>query len=206
MVDFLKEVFPEDGPVHVTARVTGSTLIAARALSFLVEDMFNSLGTAFLVISLFMMFMLRSFRVGLISMIPNVAPLLVTVGFMGWTGIPIRTSTALIFSISVGVAANDTIHFAVRYREELLATRDRRLAIRNTLLSTGRAIIFTSILLVVGFVTMLTTRFVGIFQMGLLGAVTLTTALGVVLLLFPISLDFFKPWSRYVEKRPPEER
>lgn len=201
MVELIKEAFPDDLPVKVEARVTGTTLVAANALSRLVVDMFSSLGTAFFVISLLMMLMLRSFRLGLISMIPNVAPLLVTVGFMGWFDIPIRTSTALIFSISVGVAANDTIHFAVRYKEELLRTRDREAALRATMLSTGRAIIFTSLLLVFGFITMLTTRFVGIFQMGLLGAVTLTAALAAVLFVFPITLDVFKPWSRLVEKR-----
>jgi len=148
-----------------------------------------------------MMVLLRSLRIGLLSMIPNLIPLLVTFGFMGWVGIPLRTSTALIFSVALGVAVNDTIHFVTRFREELFARGDRVEAVRATLLSTGRAIIFTSILMIFGFATMMTTRFVGIFQMGVLGAVTLSAALIGDLLLLPVCLVIFKPWSRFVEKK-----
>ncbi len=148
-----------------------------------------------------MMVLLRSLRIGLLSMIPNVIPLLVTLGFMGWVGIPLRTSTALIFSVALGVAVNDTIHFVTRFREELFRTGDRAEAVRLTLLSTGRAIMFTSILLIAGFGTMMTTRFVGIFQMGVLGAVTLFAALLGDLLLLPICLVIFRPWERFIEKK-----
>ena len=184
-----------------TARVTGGNLVAARALSRLVADMLWSLGTAFLVITLLMMLLLRSFRIGLLSMIPNVLPLLITLGFMGWVGIPLRTSTVLIFSVSLGVAANDTIHFLVRYRREVFRTGDREQAIRDTMMSTGRAIIFTSVLLVFGFGTMMTTRFVGIFQMGVLGSVTLFAALLGDLLILPVALGMTKPWSKALKAK-----
>jgi len=181
--------------------VTGSNLVAARALSKLVEDMLFSLGTAFVVISLLMMVLLRSFRIGLLSMLPNLIPLLMCVGFMGWVGIPIRTSTALIFSVALGVAVNDTIHFVTRFREELFATGDRKEAVRRTIMSTGRAIMFTSIVMIFGFGTMMTTNFVGIFQMGLLGVVTLSAALIGDLLLLPVMLVVFRPWERFIEKK-----
>ena len=191
---------PEGSPARTTkVRVTGGNLVAANALGTLVDDMLNSLSTAFVVICVLMMVLLRSFRVGLISMIPNVLPLLVTIGFMGWTGIPIRTSTALIFSVALGVAANDTVHFTMRFREELFETKDREEAVRRTMLSSGRAIIFTSLLLVFGFLTMMTTHFVGIFQMGVLGSVTLFAALLGDLLILPVCLIVFRPWSRHVE-------
>ena len=203
MVELIDEAFgTTDGRGDgLEVRVTGAALVSARALSRLVEDMIWSLLTAFLVISLLMMVLLRSLRIGLLSMIPNVIPLLVTLGFMGWVGIPLRTSTALIFSISLGVAVNDTIHFVTRFREELFRTGDRAEAVRLTMLSTGRAIMFTSILLIAGFGTMLTTRFVGIMQMGILGAVTLSAALLGDLLLLPVCLGIFRPWSRHVEKK-----
>ena len=191
---------PEDTAARATVvQVTGGNLVAANALDKLVADMLNSLGTAFVVICLLMMMLLRSFRVGLIAMIPNMLPLLVTMGFMGWVGIPIRTSTALIFSVALGVAANDTVHFTMRFREELFATKDREEAVRRTMLSTGRAIIFTSVLLVFGFATMMTTHFVGIFQMGVLGSVTLIAALLGDLLILPVCLIVFRPWSRQIE-------
>ncbi len=204
MVDLIAANFGESQPTGSSARtadvrVTGGNMVAANALGKLVADMLWSLGTAFLVISVLMMVLLRSFRVGLIAMIPNVLPLLVTIGFMGWTGIPIRTSTALIFSVSLGVAANDTVHFLMRYKEELLLTKDRAEAVRRTMLSTGRAIIFTSVLLVFGFLTMMTTHFVGIFQMGVLGSVTLFAALLGDLLILPVCLIVLRPWSRLVE-------
>ncbi len=202
MLDLVDEVFgTTDGKKPgLEVRVTGGSLIAARALSHVVEDMMSSLLTAFFVISLLMMLLLRSLRTGLLAMLPNVIPLLVTLGFMGWVGIPLRTSTALIFSVSLGVAVHDTIHFLTRYREELIRTRDREEALRLTMLSTGRAIIFTSVLLVGGFVIMTTTRFVGIMQMGVLGAITLYAALLGALLLLPVCLLLFRPWGRYIEK------
>jgi len=181
--------------------VTGSNLVAARALSQLVADMIFSLGTAFAVISILMMVLMRSFRIGLLSMLPNMIPLLVCVGFMGWVGIPIRTSTALIFSIALGVAVNDTIHFVTRFREELFRTGDRKEAVRLTIMSTGRAILFTSIVMIFGFGTMMTTNFVGIFQMGLLGVVTLSAALLGDLLFLPVMLVVFRPWERLIEKK-----
>ncbi len=199
--DLIDESFGEAAGVPATARVTGGNLVAARALSRLVADMLWSLGTAFLVITLLMMLLLRSFRIGLLSMIPNVLPLLITLGFMGWVGIPLRTSTVLIFSVSLGVAANDTIHFLVRYRREVFRTGDREQAIRDTMMSTGRAIIFTSVLLVFGFGTMMTTRFVGIFQMGVLGSVTLFAALLGDLLILPVALGMTKPWSKALEAK-----
>ena len=202
MVELVDSVFGTTAGVGdgIEVRVTGGSLVASRALSHVVSDMMSSLLTAFFVISLLMMILLRSLRTGLLAMLPNVIPLLVTLGFMGWAGIPLRTSTALIFSISLGVAVHDTIHFLTRYREELLRTRDREEALRLTMLSTGRAIIFTSVLLVGGFVIMTTTRFVGIFQMGVLGAVTLIAALLGALLLLPVCLLLFRPWSRFVER------
>ncbi len=184
----------------LSVRVTGGSVVAADALSRLVEDMLTSLGTAFLVISLLMMTILGSLRIGLMSMLPNVLPLLIILGFMGWVGIPVRTSTALIFSVALGVAVNDTIHFLTRYREELFATGDRLEAVKLTLLSTGRAIIFTSLLLIGGFAVMMSSRFMGIFQMGLLGAVALFAALLGDLVLLPVCLAVFKPWSRALAK------
>jgi uncharacterized protein len=184
----------------LSVKVTGGSVVAADALSRLVEDMLMSLGTAFFIISLLMMFLLRSLRIGLMSMLPNVLPLLIILGFMGWVGIPVRTSTALIFSVALGVAVNDTIHFLTRYREELFASGDRIEAVKLTLLSTGRAIIFTSLLLIGGFIVMMSSRFMGIFQMGLLGAVALFAALLGDLVLLPICLAVFKPWSRTIDK------
>jgi predicted RND superfamily exporter protein len=203
MLELIDEIFgPTNGKKEgLSVHVTGSNLVAARALSKLVEDMLFSLGTAFVVISLLMMVLLRSFRIGLLSMLPNMIPLLMCVGFMGWVGIPIRTSTALIFSVALGVAVNDTIHFVTRFREELFRTGDRKEAVRRTIMSTGRAIMFTSIVMIFGFGTMMTTNFVGIFQMGLLGVVTLSAALLGDLLLLPVMLVVFRPWERFIEKK-----
>ncbi|MCP4868311.1 MAG: MMPL family transporter [Proteobacteria bacterium] len=203
ILDIVDRAFGTTGGVKpgLEVRVTGSNLVAARALDRLVEDMVTSLLTAFFVISLLMMLLLRSFRIGLLSMVPNLIPLLMTFGVMGWIGIPLRTSTSLIFSVALGVAVNDTIHFVTRFKEELFLRGDRVEAVRATLLSTGRAIIFTSILMIFGFATMMTTRFVGIFQMGLLGAVTLMAALIGDLLLLPVCLVIFRPWERYIEKK-----
>ncbi len=182
-----EECFPDGTEV----RLTGAILVANKALTHIVGDTFRSLATAFVVISILMTLLFRSVKIGLLSMIPNLLPLLVTLGFMGFTGITIRTSTVLIFALSLGVAVDDTIHILSRYRQELEVDGDLQAALRRSVSTTGQAIVYASTLLVMGFAIFLTSSFFGLFQFGFLGAITLTTALLADLFLTPVFIQTF---------------
>lgn len=177
--------FPDSVRVHVT----GAVLIANRALRHIVKDTFTNLSTAFVIITLMMTILFRSVRIGLVSMIPNVLPLAVTLGFMGFTGITIRTSMVLIFSLSIGIAVDDTIHIMTRCVQEVARDGDLTRALRRTLDSTGRAITLASGLLIAGFGVFITSSFFGLFQFGYLGALTLTSALLADVFLTPVIIQ-----------------
>ncbi|MCA9773070.1 MAG: RND family transporter [Myxococcales bacterium] len=175
------------------ATVTGSNIMAANAMVTLVGDMMKSFALAFFFILVIMTLELRSLRWGLIAMVPNVLPALLTVGFLGFIGEPIRTSTALIFAISLGIAVDDTIHFLVRYARELADGHDHEAALGRTLVSTGRAIFVTTVVLVAGFGALLFSNFVATRSFGMLCGLTLTTALAVASVVLPAILTIVRP-------------
>ncbi len=181
------ELFPDDVEVHVT----GAIKIANKALGNIVGDTFTSLTTAFVIISILMTLLFRSVKIGVLAMIPNLLPLVVTLGVMGFCGITIRTSMVLIFALSLGVAVDDTIHILARYRQELEVDGDIAAALRRSVSTTGQAIVFASTLLVAGFSIFLFSSFYGLFQFGFLGAITLTTALLADLFLTPAMIQTF---------------
>ena len=183
-----EESFPEWAEVHPT----GAIFIANRALDNIVSDTFRSLATAFVIICILMILLFRSIRVGMLSMIPNMLPLIITLGVMGFMGITIRTSMVLVFALSLGVAVDDTIHIFARYRQELEVDGDIQAALRRAVSTTGQALVYASTLLVAGFGIFLTSSFYGLFQFGFLGAVTLTTALLADLFLTPAMIQTFK--------------
>ncbi len=180
-------MFPNDVDVHVT----GAIFIANRALRHIVQDTFTSLATAFVLICVLMILLFRSVRVGVLAMIPNLLPLLVTLGFMGFAGITIRTSMVLIFALSLGVAVDDTIHIFARYRQELEVDGDLPAALRRTVSTTGQALVFASLLLIAGFGIFVQSSFFGLFQFGFLGAITLSAALLADLFLTPVMIQTF---------------
>jgi uncharacterized protein len=152
-----------------------------------------SIGLAFLFISILMGVLFRNVRLVLISLIPNVIPLVVVAGAMGLAGIDIKPATAVIFTISFGIAVDDTIHFLARLRQELTLGKPLREAVRITILGTGKAIILTSVVLLGGFGSLLTSEFQSTMYMGLLVSATIGTALFADLLLLPALLHVLKP-------------
>lgn len=178
-------------PPGVEVVVTGGSSMAMRALRTIVRDILSSLVGAAVVIFLLMSLLFRSLRVGLISMVPNLLPLLFTVAVMGFGGIWLRTSTVVIFSISLGLAVDDTIHFLVRFRRELARTGGTvEGAIHAAMRWSGRAIVYTSLLLIGGFWILLLSNFKATQDIGGLGGVTLISALFADLLLLPALLQW----------------
>ena len=171
--------------------LTGTVVLYAMIIDTLTKGQIRSLGLAFLIITLLMGLYMRSLRIGLISMIPNLFPVLFVLGVMGWTGISLNIVTVMISSIALGIAVDDTIHYLARYRVEWGKTGDRLQAMRRTMLHTGRAIVFTSVVMAGGFWVICLSDFRPNIYLGLLTGVAMIAALLGDLLLLPICVQIF---------------
>ncbi len=178
---------------QVSARVTGVTLVYAEMVESLVDGQVSSLFLAFGVIWITVVLMLRSLRAGTVAMLPNVFPITIVLGFMGYAGIALDLGTAMIGSVCMGIAVDDTIHFLTRYRRWLRAHGREAEAIRSTLDEVGRPIVTTSVALALGFMVFAFSGFGPHQNFGLLSAFTLGAALLGDLVLLPACLLIFKP-------------
>ena len=179
----IKTLFPED---RYDVTLTGSALVFQKGTNYLVENLVVSLSLAVLLIALFMAWMFRSFKMILVSLIPNLLPLLVTAGMMGFLGIPIKPSTILVFSIAFGISVDDTIHFLAKYRQELQANKwEIKKSVYASLRETGISMFYTSIVLFFGFSVFMISSFGGTVALGGLVSATLLFAMSANLLLLP---------------------
>ncbi|MFC2109359.1 RND family transporter [Bacteroidota bacterium] len=169
--------------------LTGKALVFLRGTTYLIKNLVISLSLAILLISLFMGWMFRSLKMIFVSLIPNLLPLLVTAGLMGYLGIPIKPSTILVFSIAFGISVDDTIHFLAKYRQELMANNWKvRKSVYKALKETGVSMFYTSIVLFFGFLVFVISSFGGTKALGGLVSVTLLFAMVSNLLLLPALL------------------
>ena len=178
---------------QVDVSFSGAGLIFLRSTEFLIDNLIKSLVLAVLVISILMASLFRSWRMMVVAIVPNLLPLIMTAGIMGWFGIPVKPSTVLIFSIAFGISVDDTLHLLSRYRQELHLNGGR---IANAALSaiheTGVSMFYTSVVLFAGFMIFLASNFGGTQALGLLVSITLGFAMFSNLLLLPsllMSLD-----------------
>ena len=169
--------------------ITGKAYLFQKGTKYLVQNLVLSLALAIFLISIFMAYMFRSFRMIIISLIPNLLPLLVTAGMMGYLGVPIKPSTILVFSIAFGISVDDTIHFLAKYRQELLTNHWKiRKSVFAALRETGVSMFYTSIVLFFGFSVFITSNFGGTVALGALISATLLLAMLANLLLLPCLL------------------
>ena len=169
--------------------ITGKAYLFQKGTSFLIKNLILSLTLAIVLISLFMAYMFRSFRMIIISLVPNLLPLLVTAGFMGFIGVSIKPSTILVFSIAFGISVDDTIHFLAKYRQELISSRwSIKKSVFAALRETGVSMFYTSIVLFFGFSVFITSNFGGTVALGALISGTLLLAMMANLLLLPTLL------------------
>ncbi len=153
--------------------------------------MLGGLAIAFAVIALIVGFMFKSIKMIFISLIPNIFPLLMIAGVMGWSGIGLKVSTSIIFTIAFGIAVDDTIHFLTKLRLELAKGKSLPYAIKRTFIGTGKAIIVTSLILCGGFLTLIGSDFLSVFYIGLLISITLLMAVLADLFLLPLLIFWF---------------
>ena len=173
-------------PDRYDVTMTGTSVVFIMGTNYLVKNLVVSLALAIVLIALFMAWMFRSARMVVVSLIPNLIPLLLTAALMGYFNIPIKPSTILVFSIAFGISVDDTIHFLAKYRQEL---KVRNWNIKESVLAalkeTGVSMTYTSIVLFFGFSIFMASQFGGTKALGLLVSITLLIAMLANLLLLP---------------------
>lgn len=182
----INEIFPSK---RYDVTVTGSSVMYYRGTEYLVNNLYQSLGLAIVIIAFLMAFMFQSWRMVLVSILPNLLPLILTAGIMGFAGIVIKPSTVLVFSIAFGISIDDTIHFLAKYRQELGNKRwNLKSAIIAAVRETGVSMIYTSIVLFFGFSIFTASSFGGTVALGMLVSISLLIAMLSNLILLPTLL------------------
>ncbi|MDP4285598.1 MAG: MMPL family transporter [Bacteroidota bacterium] len=169
--------------------LTGSTITFLEGSTFIINGLKDSLLWAFLFITLCMLYLFKSVRILVCSLIPNIIPLIVTAGIMGWAGVRLKPSTVLIFSLALGIAIDVTIRFLVNYNQELPEHNfNIKKTVSETIKHTGLSILYTSLVLIAGFIIFCFSGFGGTQSLGWLTSITLFTATLTNLILLPVLL------------------
>lgn len=183
LLESIAKIFPEE---RYEVHMTGKALLFLKGTKYLVKNLVLSLALAIGLIALFMAYLFRSFRMIVISLIPNLLPLVVTAGVMGFVGVPIKPSTILVFSIAFGISVDDTIHFLAKYRQELTVNNWKiKKSVYAALRETGVSMFYTSIVLFFGFSVFVISNFGGTVALGALVSATLLFAMLANLTLLP---------------------
>jgi predicted RND superfamily exporter protein len=194
----MKSIFVSTERDSVSATITGSTKIFIKGNKFLIENLRESLLLAFVLITLSMAILFANVRMIIISLLPNLLALMITAGLMGYLNIPLKPSTALIFSITFGISVDNSIRFLAKYRQEILSNNffiPR--AVSDSIMETGKSIMYTSIVLFAGFIIFAFSSFGGTIALGLLTSVTLVISMFTNLILLPaLILTFDKQKGR----------
>jgi uncharacterized protein len=171
--------------------ITGTAHLLDVNMRTLSTSMMEGLLLASAIIAVIMGVLYRSFIMVLIALIPNMFPLLFIGGIMGFMGIDLKITTAIIFTIAFGIAVDDTIHFLSKFKLELNKGKSTLWALRSTYISSGKAIILTTLILSSGFLLLMLSDFQGTFMMGLLVSLSLLFAVAADLLLLPVLILYF---------------
>lgn len=184
-------------------KLTGTTLMFIKGNKFLIQNLITSMIIAFVIIAFIMGLLFRNFKMIVISVIPNMIPLLITAGIMGYFGIHLKPSTALIFSIAFGISVDDSIHFLAKYRQELFANRfNVSKAISKSIKETGSSMIYTSIILFCGFIIFILSEFGGTIALGKLTSITLFFAMVTNVVVLPALILQFDSGRRNTKSHP----
>ncbi len=185
----LNSLFPGE---NQNSFVTGVAYVFMKGTKYLTKNLLLSLALAILMISFMMALMFRSVKMIVISIIPNLLPLIITAGFMGYFNIPIKPSTILVFSIAFGIAVDDTIHYLAKYRQEMHRYPDIQTGVLKALRETSNSMFYSSVVLFSGFSMFLFSGFQGIQALGGLVSITLLFAVFSNLILLPSLLLQFR--------------
>ena len=198
-------------------KVTGNSVVYAKGTNFLIRNLFESVIIAIILISILMAFLFSSLRMILVSMVPNIIPLLITAAIMGFAGIPIKPSTIIVFSIALGISVDNAIQYLSRYRHELKVNNGAiKISAINALHEAGFSMIYTSIVLVLGFSVFIVSEFGGTQALGILISTTLLIAMFFNIMVLPsllltldkrlVSKSFTEPIIEIYEENEDEDK
>jgi uncharacterized protein len=174
-------------------QLTGTSITFLEGSQFIINGLKESIFWAFLLIALCMLYLFKSVRILVCSLLPNVIPLIITAGVMGWVGVPLKPSTVLVFSVALGIAIDITIRFLVNYKQELpLFGNNVVETVKATIKNTGLSIVYTSLVLTAGFIIFCVSSFGGTKALGWLTSLTLVVATITNLVLLPVLLIALK--------------
>ncbi len=188
----LAELFPESVSFHAT----GLMALLARAISAAIYSMTKSYLVAFIAITLLMFILIGNMPLGLVSMIPNLLPILMTMGIMGLLNIPLDINSLMIGSIAIGIVVDDTVHFIYNFQKYYERRLDPYYAIRETLLGTGRALLITSLVLGTGFFILMAATLDHLVNFGFFTGITILIALVADFVLMPVIMIYMHPPQR----------
>ena len=173
---------------HYHIVFTGTTVTFLEGSAFIIAGLKQSIVWAFVLIAACMLYLFRSLRILVCSLLPNVIPLVITAGVMGWAGVPLKPSTVLVFSIALGIAIDITIRFLVNYKQDRNLSTSVESNVIKTIHSTGISIVYTSLVLIAGFVIFCFSGFGGTQALGWLTSLTLVMATLTNLIFLPALL------------------
>jgi len=175
-------------------QITGTAHLIDKNMNYLASSLVKGLAVSILIVALIIGLIYRSWTILVISIITNVIPLLFIAGVMGYLGVELKTSTAIIFTIAFGIAVDDTIHFLGKFKFELMKGKGKLYALKRSYMTTGKAMILTTLILCSGFCLLVLSSFLGTFYLGVMLSIALFVALIADLTLLPVLLLlFYKP-------------
>jgi predicted RND superfamily exporter protein len=187
--NFIQQLRTSINQEYYDVTLTGTSVVVSEGTKYLLWNLVSSILFAIISIAALMSMLFSSFKMVMISMIPNIIPMIITAGVMGWFNIPLKPSTLIIFSIALGITVDNTIHFLARYRQELQMKKwDLKECVAISIRETGLSIIYTSIILFFGFIIFVFSDFGGTQALGYLSAVTYFIALFTNLIVLPALL------------------
>jgi predicted RND superfamily exporter protein len=194
----MKSIFVSTERDSIATSITGSTKIFIKGNKFLIDNLRESLLLAFVLITLSMAVLFANVRMIIISLIPNLLALMITAGLMGYFNIPLKPSTALIFSITFGISVDNSIRFLAKYRQEILSNNFYvPRAVSESIMETGKSIMYTSVVLFAGFIIFAFSSFGGTIALGLLTSITLVISMFTNLILLPaLIMTFDRPTGK----------
>ena len=187
----IDKIFPKD---KYDVVMTGSAMVTLQGTNYLIVNLSHSLLLAFIVIALLMAVTFHKFKMVVISLVPNIIPLLFTAGVMGYCGIPLKMSTILVFSVALGISVDNTIHYLARYRLQMkVNNNDIKKSVMAAILETGPSMIYSASILICGFLIFSFSSFGGTKIVGFLVPFTLLIALITNILVLPaLVLTFYR--------------
>lgn len=188
-VNDLEVFLDEHLDAGLSARITGDSVLTLSATSSLISGQLQSIGVLLLFVALIISLLFTDWRVGLMAVLPNAFPVVVLFGFMGYSGIPLNIGTAMAAAIAIGLAVDDTMHFMLRYNQELRSSKSQLNAMRLTIRGETLPVVSTSVALMAGFLVFSLSDFEPVAQFGILSALVIGTALVADFVITPLVMS-----------------